>query len=130
MPAPTPVIQRQAYRSPAPRGSVASDDGAERKRRIAGLATTSQGLTDEASTTKRVKMGGNDALNPSIGGGGGSAALAAAASLAPAPVPGPTRGAQTSSAAAPNNDAARRGAAALALLGVPAAAYMTRRQAA
>lgn len=70
VPKPAPVIQRQAYRSPAPRDTVASSDP-NRRRRIPGVATSAQGDTSIASTTRK-SLGGDQALNPSIGGGNGA----------------------------------------------------------
>lgn len=99
IPTPEPVIQRQAYRSPTPRGS-SGDPGDARRRRIAGMETSTQGVTDEASTTRRVKMGGDNSMMPALGGGGaptttGSAMAATAATASLTPL-GPVRGAQTS----------------------------------
>lgn len=44
---PDPVIQRQAYVSPLPRSSSTSSN----RRRIAGMATSAQGVIGAASTT-------------------------------------------------------------------------------
>lgn len=80
VPKPTPVIQRQAYRSPPPRSSVGS--GTDRQRRIPGVVTSTQGDTSTASTTRNA-MGGDQQLSPSIGGGNG-----ASVGAAPAPTGG------------------------------------------
>jgi hypothetical protein len=93
IPAPTPVIERQAYRSPAPREGVSSGDPS-RRRRIAGMATSPQGLTSEASTTRRVRMGGDDPLNPTLGGSS-SAPNPGSIIVPPVEPVTPVRGAQT-----------------------------------
>lgn len=41
---------------------------------IAGVMTSARGLTEPASTTKRAKMGGDQAVNPIVGGGGAASA--------------------------------------------------------
>lgn len=77
VPKAAPVIQRQAYKSPAPRESLSSGDasaGASR-RRIPGLATSAQGDASTASTTRSAF--GGDAINPVIGGGGGASTVSA-----------------------------------------------------
>lgn len=77
VPKPEPVIQRQAYSLPKPRGSESSSAGdAARRRRLMGVATSSQGILDPASTTRSVL--GGEAIQPSIGGGGGASVVAAA----------------------------------------------------
>lgn len=61
---------------------------------IAGVATSAQGVTEAASTTRRVKVGGDTPMMPSLGGSPSS-------TIAPAPTPassGPVVGAQTGSA--------------------------------
>ena len=47
-PKPDPVIERQAYVSPAPRTSLSSNNN---RRRVAGVNTSSQGVAGAASTT-------------------------------------------------------------------------------
>lgn len=83
-PAVTPAVQRQAYKNPVSRESLASSDPNAR-RRLAGVATSAQGVTDAASTTRRVKTGGDQQLSPSIGGGGGASVSGGAASGATPP---------------------------------------------
>lgn len=92
IPAPTPVIERQAYKSPVSRASLSSGtDPNARRRLIAGVATSAQGVLEPASTTRRVKVGGDTPMMPSLGGSPSSTGTAA-----PAPATsGPTMGAQT-----------------------------------
>lgn len=73
VPAPTPVIERQPYKNAPSRGSLSADDNGQRRRQLSGVATSAQGILEAASTTKRVKMGGDQLLNPSIGGPGAAA---------------------------------------------------------
>lgn len=79
IPKPAAVIERQAYRTAAPRDSVGGTDANARRRRLQGIATSSQGDVSAASTTRNV-MGGDTPLNPVIGGGGGSSVAVGPAS--------------------------------------------------
>lgn len=119
IPAPTPVIERQAYRNPSPRESVAGGpDAAARRRRVAGMATSSQGDTSQASTTRRVKMGGDDPLTATLGGGGASVTTPA-----PSPDPaGPVSAPQTTPAANRTQNYAGMSPGAIAVLNGPLAA--------
>lgn len=53
MPEITPAIERQAYKSPVPRDTISAAE----RRRMAGVTTGSQGVTEPASTT-RLPVGG------------------------------------------------------------------------
>jgi len=98
IPAPTPVIERQAYKNAPSRASLASDDNETRRRAIAGILTSAQGVGEQSSTTKRVRAGGDQNINPIIGGGGGSVTPAAPISGSGiTTAPGPTQGAQPKS---------------------------------
>ena len=96
VPAPTAVIQRQAYKDPVSRGSLASGlDPNAYRRMIAGVATSAQGIGPE-STTRRVLAGGDQVLAPVLGGG------PASGSVTPAPIAsggGPAQGGQTGAGA-------------------------------
>ena len=100
VPAPTPVIQRQAYKDPVARGSLASGlDPNAYRRMIAGVATSAQGIGPE-STTRRVLAGGDQVLAPVLGGG------PASGSVTPAPIAsggGPAQGGQTGGAGVKKN---------------------------
>lgn len=59
---------------------------------MAGIATSAQGDTSAASTTRSV-LGGSDQLGTNLGGGGGSSVVAAPAPAAPSA--GPVQAPQT-----------------------------------
>lgn len=88
IPAATPVIERQPYKTPASRESLAGDAaGAETRRRmIAGVATSARGVEAPASTTRRVMAGGDAPIMPVLSGSGG------ATGAMPSPAPAPTGG--------------------------------------
>lgn len=90
--APAPVIERQAYKSPVPRGSLASGDGDARRRMIAGVATSAQGVTTQASTTRKVMAGGDQQIMPVLTGGQTSPTTTPVVTNTGA---GPTQGPQT-----------------------------------
>lgn len=92
VPAPTPVIERQPYKTAPSRASLSGDNNESRRRMIAGVATGAMGLLEPASTTKKVRAGGDQQINPVIGGSGPSPAVAPVSSAAPS---GPTQGVQT-----------------------------------
>lgn len=96
VPAPTAVIERQPYKSPNTREALAGGgDNEARRRLIAGIATSARGLTEPASTTKRVRAGGDAPIMPLMGGGSASTTGAA-----PAPAPSPAPVAATPAAVA------------------------------
>ena len=64
VPAPTPVIERQPYKNAPSRESLSS--GLDRPRQIAGVVTSARGVLEPASTTKRVMMGGDQQINPTL----------------------------------------------------------------
>ena len=104
VPTPTPVIERQAYKSAPSRASLGTDNNESRRRMIAGVATSAQGVTEAASTTKRVRTGGDQQLNPSLGGTGATPDLIVAAPVSVVPAPSPqsssaSRGAFSSNSA-------------------------------
>lgn len=102
VPAPTPVVERQEYKNAPSRASLASDSSADRRRLIPGIATSAQGVTTQASTTKRVKAGGDQQINPVLGGSGSSGpSVVETGGGAPSPV----RGGQNKAAAASSNQA-------------------------
>lgn len=123
VPKPTPVIERQAYRSPAPRESLGSPDAiGARRRKMAGIETSALGVTDPASTTRNV-LGGAP-LSPSIGGGGGSPVTPGSVATQPAPIPTPVSQPNTNTSGAPKKKGISASAAALFGFGpVGAAAY-------
>ena len=82
IPAPTPVVERQPYKNAPSRESLGGAGFDENRRRmIAGIATSAQGVASPASTTKRVMAGGDQQLMP---------LLAAQASLPSTGAPSPT----------------------------------------
>lgn len=59
--APPPVqepVRRQDYRQPVARESIIAGAEASRRRRVAGVSTSSQGVMDAASTTRTLQVGG------------------------------------------------------------------------
>lgn len=68
IPTPTPVVERQAYKNAPSRASLSSGDSEARRRLIAGVATSAQGVQNPASTTKRVRAGGDQPLGSVLGG--------------------------------------------------------------
>jgi len=98
VPKPTPVIERQPYKDPVSRASLSSGDPDARRRMIAGVATSAQGDTSTASTTRRVALGGDQVLAPVLGSGPSTGGAPAA------PVtPGPTVVPQTGGGASATN---------------------------
>lgn len=89
VPAPAPVIERQAYRDPAPRESLASTDP-NMRRRLMGVMTSAQGVTDTASTTRQV-FGGDQTMGVNIGGGS-SPVTASPTAVMPTPTAGVQNG--------------------------------------
>lgn len=53
---------------------------------MAGIETSAQGLTDSASTTRKV-LGGSDQLGSNLGGGGGASTVTAAPAPSTASTP-------------------------------------------
>lgn len=49
-----PVVERQDYKDPVTREQLASSDESKRRRMIAGVATSTLGVTGPASTTRGV----------------------------------------------------------------------------
>lgn len=93
VPTPTAVIERQPYKNAPSRASLASGDSEMRRRMIAGIATSAQGVPSAASTTKRVMAGGDQVLAPVLTSGGSNPTA-----VLPSPDPvstGPTQGGQT-----------------------------------
>lgn len=91
------------------------------RRRAMGVVTSSQGDTSQASTTRNV-LGGDQPLNPSIGGG----------TVSPAPMPAVVQAAAQMGQRAVQT-ARRQGASPKAILGLsaiyPTANYLARMQA-
>lgn len=110
--APTAVVERQPYKNATPREALAGTGDAEARRRmIAGVATSARGIAEPASTTKRVRAGGDAPIMPLIGGA--PAPLTGAASApAPSPPPAaqPSTGASVAAARAKPRPAVGRGA--------------------
>lgn len=91
IPTPTPVVERQAYKNAPSRGSLSTGDSEARRRLIAGVATSAQGVTSPASTTKRVRAGGDQNVTPVLGGAPSTGGVIEAGGGST----GPTMGAQT-----------------------------------
>ena len=89
IPTPTPVVERQAYKNAPSRGSLSTGDSEARRRLIAGVATSAQGVAGPASTTKRVMAGGDTPMGAVLGGAPSIGAIAV-----DAPSLTPERGAQ------------------------------------
>lgn len=89
MPAPTPVIERQPYKNAPSRASLGSmSGGSDFTRFIPGIVTSPRGILEPASTTKRVMAGGDQLVNPLLGGAGPSpTVLTPGGSASPAPAP-------------------------------------------
>lgn len=91
VPTPTAVIERQPYKNAPSRASLSSGgDGEMRRRMIAGIATSAQGVPGPASTTKRVMAGGDQVLAPVLSGAGSNPTAVSDPVGA-----GPTQGGQT-----------------------------------
>lgn len=109
VPAPTPIVERQAYKTAPSRSSLYGGNSEARRRTIAGVVTSAQGLLEPASTTKRVMAGGDQIINPVIGGSGPSptavlpapAASSAGPTYAPQFLP-PRRSKQSGAGVRPN----------------------------
>ena len=96
VPEPEKVVQRQGYKDPVSRASLSSDDAETRRRMIAGVVTGARGVENMASTTRGVRaLGGDQPLNPLLGGGGGSGGTPAAP-VSSTQTPGATPSAPTS----------------------------------
>lgn len=95
IPAPTPVIERQAYKSAPSRESLSSgNDPNARRRALAGVETSARGVLEPASTTRRVRAGGDQDILPVFGSAPSTPATEALAAVAPI-----SRGAQSANAA-------------------------------
>lgn len=80
VPKPTPVVERQAYKSAPSRDSLSSGtDPSLRQRMIAGVATSARGVLEPASTTNRSQFGGDQVLAPLLSGGGAGGGFGAPA---------------------------------------------------
>jgi len=113
VPAPTPVIERQAYKNAPSRDSLASDDPDARRRKLAGVETSAQGVTEAASTTRRTKAGGDQTLMPTLGGAGSAPIVAASLASARSPMRAPQTGVGAQPAPAPADAGGIAGAAPL-----------------
>lgn len=83
IPTPTPVVERQAYKSAPTRASLASPGGSTRPSMGAAVAA---GLANPASTTRRVLAGGDQQLMPALGGQASSGAESILTDLPTAPI--------------------------------------------
>lgn len=96
VPQPAPVVERQAYKTPAAFDSYSSQTDLDARRRmIAGVVTGSQGDASVASTTKNPQPNqalGGGVANDQIGGGSTSApgSLLGGGGSAGAALPSPT----------------------------------------
>lgn len=96
IPAPVAVIERQPYKSPVSRSSLSSGDSEQRRRMIAGVATSATGVAEAASTTKRVRAGGDQPIMPVLTSGGQTPITPVIQPIVPiAPVVGPQSGARS-----------------------------------
>ena len=87
IPTPAPVIERQPYKDPVSRASLAPAGASDRMRRaMMGVLTSAQGVKGPASTTKRVKLGGDQNLAPGFTSANSSGA-ASVGGAPPAPTP-------------------------------------------
>lgn len=68
IPTPTAVVERQAYKNAPSRASLSTGDSETRRRVIAGVATSANGVANPASTTKRVRTGGDQPLGSVLSG--------------------------------------------------------------
>lgn len=81
------TVIRQPYKTPNTREALAgAGDNETRRRLIAGIATSARGIETPASTTKRVRAGGDAPILPLLGGAPGNVT---GASPPPAVTPAP-----------------------------------------
>lgn len=110
VPKATPVVQRQPYKNAPSRESLASGTDPNTLRRlIAGVATSAQGDTSQASTTKRSQFGGDQVLAPLLGTGEGMGAPGAPAPSGALPAGGGTASAGVAASVAARVRGARSG---------------------
>lgn len=86
IPTPAPVIERQAYKDPASRESLTGANPDRVRRAMMGVMTSAQGVKGPASTTKRVKLGGDQNLAPGFSSANSNGAQSVGGAP-PAPVP-------------------------------------------